>query len=124
MAQIEGIGPVIARSITEFFSREHNQQVIRKLEAAGVNTERQAEPAVTAGPLEGLTFVVTGTLSRSRREIAALIERSGGRVTGSVSGNTDYLVIGENPGGTKYNTAREFGTPMIDEDELLEMMEG
>ncbi|MBS1252423.1 MAG: DNA ligase [Anaerolineales bacterium] len=124
LAQIEGIGPVIACSITEFFSREHNQQVVRKLKAAGVNTERQAEPTVTAGPLDGLTFVVTGTLSRPRREITALIERNGGRVTGSVSGNTHYLVIGENPGGTKYNTAQEFGTPMIDEDELLEMMEG
>ncbi|MFQ5594563.1 MAG: NAD-dependent DNA ligase LigA [Anaerolineae bacterium] len=123
LAQIEGIGPVIARSITEFFSREHNRRVVTKLKAAGVNIRRPEETQAVAGPLEGLTFVITGTLSRSRREVANLIEQYGGRVTGSVSRNTDYLVIGENPGGTKYDTAQTLGTPMIDEEALLEMME-
>jgi len=124
LAQIEGIGPVIARSITEFFGREHNRRVIEKLKAAGVNTRRQEEPQALAGPLEGLTFVITGTLSRSRREMTTLIEQHGGRVTGSVSRNTNYLVVGENPGGTKYDTAQELGTPMISEATLLEMIEG
>lgn len=124
LAQIEGIGPVIARSIAEFFDREHNQRVVRKLKDAGVNTERQFEPTAAGGPLEDLTFVITGTLSRPRRQIADLIEQHGGRVTSSVSGNTDYLVAGENPGGTKYNTAQELGTPMLSEQELLELMEG
>ena len=123
LAQIEGIGPIIARSITEFFSREHNRRVIEKLKAAGVNTRRREEPQPVAGPLEGLTFVITGTLSRSRREMANLIEQHGGRVTGSVSRNTNYLLVGENPGGTKYDTAQALGTPMISEATLLEMIE-
>ncbi|MFQ5858280.1 MAG: NAD-dependent DNA ligase LigA, partial [Anaerolineae bacterium] len=124
LAEIAGIGPVIARSITEFFSRGHNRRVVEKLKAAGVNTRRRAEPQVVARPLEGLMFVITGTLSRSRRAMTELIEQHGGRVTGSVSRNTDYLVAGENPGGTKVNTAQELGTPIIDEATLLGMIEG
>lgn len=124
LAAIDGIGPVIARSITEFFSREHNRRVIEKLKAAGVNTRRQEEPQAAAGPLEGLTFVITGTLSRPRREIAELIEQHGGRVAGSVSRNTNYVIVGENPGGTKYNTAQQLGVPMIDEATLLELIGG
>lgn len=121
LAEIDGIGPVIAASITEFFERDHNRQVIGKLENAGVNTERQIEPAAPTGPLDGLTFVITGTLSRPRSEIAELIERQGGRVTGSVSGNTNYLVVGENPGGSKYTAAQEQNTPLLSEDELLKL---
>lgn len=122
IAQIEGIGPVIARSIAGFFSIEHNRRVIEKLKAAGVNTRRGVEPQPMAGPLEGLTFVITGTLSRPRREIEELIERHGGRVTGSVSRTTNYLVVGADPGGTKYEAAQKLGTPMISEEELLRMV--
>ena len=76
-------------------------------------------------PLEGKVFVITGTLpSLSRDEAQALIERHGGKVTASVSSNTDYLLVGEAPGGTKYNKARELGVPMIGEAELLGMIKG
>ena len=75
------------------------------------------------GPLSGLTFVITGTLpTMSRDEASRLIEQRGGKVTGSVSGNTDYLVVGESPGGSKYRKAQELETPMIDEARLLEMI--
>jgi len=78
----------------------------------------------TPSTLAGLTFVITGTLpSMSRDEAKALIERHGGKVTGSVSGKTDYLLVGEAPGGTKYNKSRELGVPMIGEVELLGMVE-
>jgi DNA ligase (NAD+) len=69
--------------------------------------------------LDGLSFVITGTLARSRDEVAALIERHGGKVTGSVSRRTDYLVVGESPGGTKYRKAQDLGVPMIDEARLM-----
>jgi len=122
LAAIPGIGPVIARSIVEFFEREHNRRVIEKLKRHGVNMVRQAEEAPAARLLEGLTFVITGTLSIPRQEMVQLIERHGGRVTGSVSRNTDYLIVGENPGGTKYQRAQALGIPMIDERKLREMI--
>jgi len=72
-----------------------------------------------------LTFVITGTLpTLSREEATRFIEEHGGEVTGSVSRNTDYLLAGENPGGTKYNRAQELGIPMIDEEGLRRMVEG
>ena len=122
LAAIPGIGPVIARSIVEFFEREHNRRVIEKLKRHGVNMVRKAEEAPAARPLEGLTFVITGTLSIPRQEMVQLIERYGGRVTGSVSRNTDYLIVGENPGGTKYQRAQALGVPMITEEQLREMI--
>ena len=74
--------------------------------------------------LAGSTFVITGTLpSMSRDQAKSLIERHGGRVTGSVSSRTDYLLVGEAPGGTKYNKGRELGVPMIGEAELVGMIE-
>ena len=122
LAAIPGIGPVIAHSIVEFFEREHNRRVIEKLKRHGVNMVRKVEAAPTARPLEGLTFVITGTLSIPRQEMVRLIESYGGRVTGSVSRNTDYLIVGENPGGTKYERAQALGIPMINEEQLREMM--
>ncbi len=74
-------------------------------------------------PLAGLTFVITGTLSVPREEFAALIERYGGKVTGSVSRKTSYLIVGESPGATKYNRARELGIPMISEEDVRRMIE-
>ena len=128
---IEGLGPNTAGSIVEWFGRERHRLLIEKLRRAGVRMEEareQKEEVVeeeTPQPLAGLTFVITGTLpSMSRAEAKSLIERHGGRVTGSVSGKTDYLLVGEAPGGSKYNKARELGVPMIGEAELLGMIEG
>lgn len=120
---IEGIGPTIARSVVEFFAEPRNREVIEKMRRAGVRM--QAEGAA-AGPrtLEGLTFVITGTLpTLSREEATAFIEAHGGKVTDAVSRNTNYLVVGAEPGGTKVRRARELGTPTIDEARLREMAE-
>lgn len=120
---IEGIGPTIARSVVEFFGEPRNREVIEKMRRAGVRM--QAEGAA-AGPrtLEGLTFVITGTLpTLSREEATAFIEAHGGKVTDAVSRNTNYLVVGAEPGGTKVRRARELGTPTIDEARLREMAE-
>ncbi len=122
MAAIEGIGPKIANSVRTWFTRERNQEMVQKLRRAGVRLEATGEELGPAeGPLEGKTFVVTGTLSQSRKEIQAWIESQGGKVTSSVSGNTDYLVTGENPGGTKVRKAQALNTPIIDEASLYEL---
>jgi DNA ligase (NAD+) len=122
LEEIEGIGPRIAEAVADWFRRPRHRQIVDKLRAAGVKLTGEAPAEEGPQPLDGLTFVITGTLSRLRREIAGWIEGHGGRVTGSVSGNTDYLVVGENPGGSKYRKAQEIGTPMIDESQLEEMM--
>ena len=124
LQQLEGIGPETARSIVEYFRRPRHREILEKLRRAGVRMAEEApaeKPA--AGPLAGKTFVITGTLPHmTREEATALIEAAGGKVASSVSSKTDYLVVGEAPGGTKYNKARELGIPMIDEAELLRML--
>jgi DNA ligase (NAD+) len=122
---IEGMGPHTAGAVVEWFARPRNRQFVDKLRRAGVKLEQ--EQAVSAslvdGPLTGLTFVITGTLSRPRQEIADVIQRHGGKLTGSVSRKTDYLLVGESPGGSKYRKAQQLDVPMIDEARLLEMIE-
>jgi DNA ligase (NAD+) len=120
---IEGLGPMIAGSIVDFFSHERNRRLIEKLEAAGVQTRRTVEEVKAPGSLTGLTFVITGTLPTLSRDAAReLIKEHGGRVTDSVSRNTDYLVMGESPGATKMTKAQKLGIPTLDEAELRRMM--
>ena len=120
---IEGLGPMIAGSIVDFFSHERNRRVIEKLKAAGVRTRRAVEEAKATGPLTGLTFVITGTLpALSRAAARGLIKEHGGRVTDSMSRNTDYLVVGESPGATKITKAQKLGIPTLDEAELWRMI--
>jgi len=119
---VEGIGPRIAEAVVDWFHRPRHQQIIDKLRRAGVRLAEEAPTEAIPQPLAGLSFVITGTLSRPREEIAEMIERYGGRVTSSVSRRTDYLIVGENPGGTKYRRAQELGVPMIDEARLWEMI--
>jgi DNA ligase (NAD+) len=121
---IEGIGPHTAGAVVEWFEHEQNRAFVEKLRHVGVNLDRRSPVAPEGGPLQDLTFVITGTLSRPRREIADLIEDHGGRVTGSVSGNTDFLVLGDSPGQSKLKAARERGTTTIGEAELRRMVEG
>lgn len=118
---LEGIGPILAESIAAWFADEANQQMIEKLRHAGVNL--QAEEKVQASEsLAGLTFVLTGTLPTfSREEAAALIELHGGKVTGSVSKKTSYVLMGESP-GSKADKARQLGVPIISEDDLRRMV--
>jgi DNA ligase (NAD+) len=115
---VPGIGPTIAQAVTAFFHERRNRDLIDRLRRAGLTmTEPQA--AARGGPLEGLTFVLTGTLpSLSRADATALIEGAGGRVTGSVSRKTDAVVAGEEA-GSKLEKARELGVEVIDEAELL-----
>jgi DNA ligase (NAD+) len=114
---VEGIGPRIAESIVEWFQQPANQALIEKFRQAGVTLEatRPAREDGGSETLAGLTFVITGTLPTwSRDEAAAFIERHGGKVTGSVSKKTDYLLVGENA-GSKLNKAQSLGVPILDE---------
>ena len=124
LTQIEGIGPRIAQSVVDWFSRESNRRVIEKLKAAGIRTadEVPAAPPVEGPlPLAGKTFVITGTLPTMSREAATeFIIRHGGKVTNSVSRKTDYLVVGEAP-GSKLQRAQELGVPIIDEAGLFKL---
>lgn len=118
---VEDVGPKVAKSIVFFFRQPENKELIRKLKAAGLNFKEQEE---TAGirPLDGLTFVLTGTLSSMTREQAKeKIEKLGGIVASSVSRKTDYLVVGEEP-GSKLQKARELGTKILSEEEFLKLI--
>jgi DNA ligase (NAD+) len=117
---IEGFGPNIAQSIVDWFARPANQQVLEKLRRAGVWPSREKRQSTEAVPstLEGLTFVVTGTMPGfTREEVKGFIEAHGGKVTGSVSGKTNFVVAGAEP-GSKYAKAQALGVPIIDEHEL------
>jgi DNA ligase (NAD+) len=118
---IDGIGPTIAESVVDWFAVEKNRDLVRALEAEGVNVERKAHeaPADSASdlPLAGLTVVLTGSLpDRTRSEASEAIERAGGTVTSSVSGNTDVLVAGANP-GSKLQAARAEEAQVLEVDD-------
>lgn len=123
---LDGIGPQIAASIREWFAVPANRQVLEKLQTAGLQLSRPEPERVAEDmpqPLTGLSFVITGSLpGLSRDEAATRIAAAGGKVTGSVTGKTDYLLVGENPGGSKFNKAQQLGTPQLDWDDLLAML--
>ena len=120
LAAIEGLGPITARSIRAWFESEHNRRMVEKLRRAGVRLAEQPPSAEERGerPLEGLTFVITGTLSRPRDEVKARLMALGAKVTNSVSRRTDYLIVGAEPGGTKMRKAEQLGIPTLSEEEL------
>jgi DNA ligase (NAD+) len=120
---IEGIGPNIAAAIVDWFAHERNRLVLEKLKQAGVWPRGTVQAAASAGgALAGKTFVVTGTLAGFTREgVKEFIEQQGGKVTGSVSKNTDYVVVGENP-GSKLEKARQLCVPVIGEEELRSLV--
>ncbi len=121
---LEGVGPAIAASVAAYFARPESKALIAKLKRVGVRTEAKGSAAAAKGDaLAGKTFVITGTLpSLSREEASALIAAHGGKVSGSVSKKTDYLVVGSDPGGTKLTKAQELGIPMLDEAGLLALI--
>jgi DNA ligase (NAD+) len=123
LAEIPGIGPKIAASIAFYFQVEANKTVIEKLRAAGMNLKQKPRLVSTEGlPLAGKTFVVTGTLSGfSRSESESRIKDLGGKVTSSVTKNTDYLVVGESP-GSKLAAAERLGTEVLDETGFVELL--
>jgi DNA ligase (NAD+) len=120
---IEGFGEVIATSIVEFFAQERNREIIQKLKQAGVDPTET--PKKKEGPLLGKNFVITGTLEKySREEATKAIEDLGGKVVGSVSKKTDFVVVGTNPGGSKFNKAQELGIEMVDEKKFAKLLKG
>jgi len=125
LQSIEGLGPHTAGAIVEWFANERNRKLIEKFRAAGVRLEAQPTETETASNhLEGLTFVLTGTLPNLKRdEAAALIEQHGGKVTGSVSKKTSFIVAGTDA-GSKLTKAQDLGIPILGEDDLLSMVDG
>jgi DNA ligase (NAD+) len=122
LVAVEGIGPIMARTIAETLAEERTRELIERLEGAGLRmrADRAATPA--EGPLVGKTLVLTGTLPNLTREDATQrVEAAGGKVTGSVSKKTDYLVAGADP-GSKLTKAQELGTEVLDEDGLLKLL--
>ena len=121
IAVVPDMGEVSARHITEYFADTTNQKIIAALKNAGVNMAQSKRENVSQ-ILAGKTFVITGTLANlSRTDAAELIEKNGGKVTGSVSKKTDFLLAGENA-GNKLNKAMELGITVIDEQQLNEMI--
>jgi len=120
LRDVDGVGPTVASEIAAFFDSERNLEIIEDLRAAGVDP-RPAKPAEES--LEGLTFVFTGSIEGlTRSGLRKLIEIHGGSATSSVSGNTDYLVVGEAPGQSKREAAEEHGVPMLDRSEFESLL--
>jgi DNA ligase (NAD+) len=118
LLEVHDVGPVLAQSIRQFFAERHNREIIAQLRAAGVEWPEGAPQRAPAGKLQGLTFVLTGTLpTMSREDAKELIESHGGKVAGSVSKKTNYVVAGDDP-GSKIERASELGVPVIDERQL------
>jgi DNA ligase (NAD+) len=118
---LEGIGPVIARSIETFFSQPRNREVIDKLRRAGVNMK--APTRRRGGPLEDQTFVLTGSLEAyTRSQASKAIEERGGKVVSSVSKKTDYVVVGADP-GSKFDRAKQLGVETLDEEAFRKLIE-
>jgi DNA ligase (NAD+) len=120
--QIEGIGPVLARAIVETLAEERTRTLIERLRGHGLEMKERGGAAPPEGPLSGRTFVITGTLpTLSREDATRRIEAAGGKVTGSVSGNTDYLLAGADP-GSKLARAQELGTEVLNESGLEQLL--
>jgi DNA ligase (NAD+) len=121
LTEVEDVGPTVAESIVFFFRQPENIALIRRLEEAGLNFRSRREPAGKR-TLEGKTFVITGTLAGFAREEAKnLIEKLGGKVSSSVSRQTDFLIVGESP-GSKLDKARELGVTILNEADFLKLL--
>jgi len=121
---VADVGPIVAKSIRTFFDQPHNREVVAQLRACGVTWPEGEAAPVLAQPLSGQTFVLTGTLpTLGREEAKALIEAAGGKVAGSVSKKTSYVVAGAEA-GSKLDKAQELGVAVIDENRLKEMLDG
>jgi DNA ligase (NAD+) len=124
LLEVADVGPVLAQSIRQFFAEPHNREVIAQLRAAGVEWPESSPQRAAPGRLAGKTFVLTGTLpTLTRDEAKEWIERHGGKVAGSVSKKTHYVVAGADP-GSKIDRAGELGVPVIDEKQLKELLHG
>jgi DNA ligase (NAD+) len=121
--EVEGVGPIMAVQIAESLADERTWELVEKLREKGLRLEQDAsERRASGGPLEGKTFVLTGTLPElTREEAGALIKAAGGKVVNSVSKKTDYVVAGENP-GSKLAKAEKYETEILDEAGLIALL--
>ncbi|HTC32806.1 MAG TPA: NAD-dependent DNA ligase LigA [Bryobacteraceae bacterium] len=123
LQEAEEVGPKVSESIRQFFHERRNRELVERLRQAGLTFEHQIKPKKTSGPLAGKVFVLTGTLPNiTREEAKARIEAAGGKVTGSVSKKTDYVVAGADP-GSKLDKANSLSVPVIGEPELLALLQ-
>lgn len=121
LTQVPDVGEVTARFIMDWFAQPQSRHMIQKLRQAGVNFE--SKRVLTDTRFAGLTFVLTGALSKfTREEATEKIELFGGKASGSVSKKTSYVVVGENA-GSKERKARELGIPILSEDDFLSMIQ-
>jgi DNA ligase (NAD+) len=124
LQQVPDVGPVVAASIVRFFAEAHNVEVIEQLRAAGVHWLEGEPAAVVSSPIAGKTFVLTGTLpTLTRDEAKDMIEALGGKVAGSVSKKTDYVVAGAEA-GSKLDKAQALGVTILDEAQFRELLTG
>jgi DNA ligase (NAD+) len=124
VAAVDGVGPVIAEAVVAWFADDEHGQLVADLAAAGVRFALSDEERPTQdGPLSGLTFVVTGTLSVPRPQIERRITEAGGRVASSVSAKTDYVVAGE-AAGSKRAKADKLGVAVLSEADLEALLAG
>jgi DNA ligase (NAD+) len=122
LTAVEGMGAVMAETVLETLSEDRTRDLVRRLREHGLQMEEEGPASPREGPLVGRTVVLTGTLPNlTRPEATQRIEAAGGKVTGSVSKNTDYVVAGEDP-GTKMAKAQELGIEILDEDGLLALV--
>lgn len=121
LTQVSDVGPVVAKSIVEWFAKPYNHMMLEKFRKAGLDIQEVTGPA--KGALSGKSFVVTGTLdSMSREEAEEKIRQRGGKVSGAVSKATDHVVAGADPGASKITAAKKHGTKILDEDEFLGLL--
>lgn len=119
------VGEKIAESVAAFFNNPENQREIQRLKAAGLKMESDArEPEKVSDVLANMSFVISGTFTRSREEIQDVILKNGGRILSGVSGKLDYLVAGENMGPSKLEKAQKLGVKIISEQEFDQMLKG
>lgn len=124
IAAIEGIGPVIAAGVAEWSADPANRQIVEKLGAAGVRLEETGDFDGVSDLLTGATLVVSGAIEGfTREEAEAAIEQRGGKATGSVSGRTTALIVGESPGSSKLTKAEELGIPIVDADTFRRLLD-
>jgi DNA ligase (NAD+) len=123
--EVEGVGPIMAVQIAESLGDDRTWELVEKLREKGLRLEQdESERRASGGPLEGKTFVLTGTLPElTREEAGALIKAAGGKVVSAVSKKTDFVVAGENP-GSKLAKAEKYETEILDEAGLLALLEG
>jgi DNA ligase (NAD+) len=124
--EIEGIGPNIAMAIVDWFGREPNIRILSKLHKAGIWPEEKISNKIEQQKhqLSGLTFVITGTIEGfSREDLKNIIQQNGGKTTDSVSKNTDYVLVGDQP-GSKFTKAQQLGVKIINIDQFNKILEG